>query len=101
MFDAIFSSLGPVGSAAVLVAMVAPAFAVVAHETARLARPKLGSFRPSLAGWRGFGRVAYGAGQGDSARRDASGQSRPLIPSLLEFLRVRVGASAPTERRTR
>ncbi len=100
MFEAIFSSLGPVGSAAILIAMVAPAFAVVAHETLRLARPKLRIHRLSLAGWRGFGRVAYGGGQGDSARRDGSGRTRQFLPGVLQLLHARVGASASTQRRT-
>ena len=98
MFDAIFSSLGPVGSAAVLVVLMAPAFAVGALETVRLG----GSLRRpgwlAIAGGSDARRVARVAGEGDSAGRDESGRALQVVSARVRSLLARLGASTSAQR---
>lgn len=98
MFDVIFASFGPLGSALALFAMLLPALLIAGRETARLARPEIaqgmGRLRAALVPpW-----IAPGSEEGDSPERHASRGSR--LARLVSALHHRLGAGAATERAT-
>ncbi|GMV13775.1 MAG: hypothetical protein AMXMBFR56_19990 [Polyangiaceae bacterium] len=102
MFDAIFSSFGPLGSALALLAIVAPVFAIAAVETLRLARPTWPGSLLERAG--GLGRlrpwIAGSSERGDSPRPDAwRGPSGVSV--RVRSVWGRLGAGAAAQRRSR
>lgn len=115
MFDPIFSSFGPLGSALLLFAILLVPFALVAGETLRSAHPDLGArFAELTLGWsrargRLLGRVrrslpppiAYAFVRSDSRARDGSTPAGSgHLGRTRAFLR-RVGSSATAQRRAR
>ena len=113
MFDPIFASFGPVGSALLLFAILLLPFALVAGETLRLAQPGLGArFAELTHAWsRARGRwlrrvraslpppIAYAFVRSDSRARDAS---KPFGSGHLGRARAvlrRVGSGATAQRR--
>lgn len=103
MFDNIFSSFGPLGSALALLLVVVPVFAIAAAETLRLARPAWRGRLVELAG--GLGRqlrpwIAGSSDQGDSHGRHAC-RGLSGVSSRVRSVWGRSGADAATQRRAR
>ena len=98
MFDAVFTSLGPLGSAVVLLVLMAPVFVIGAMETVRVGgawrRPRL----LALAFASGARRVACVPRQGDSAGRDELGRALQVVSARVRGLLARLGAGAAAQR---